>query len=526
MKRKNGSPPDKEAIVKAVEERKAEIQKKLAKGNGKFEVDSKFIADCLYTHELGSGILYAALLADKYIYNSKSKEWFIWTGYYWERDVLSAALADIEKVNERLLKEAKELVEKIDWADRKKDKDQVKTLKKRQNSIYTRVRNLRSVDGRGKCLTMARSNKIKSLSITGEDFDHDPYLFACANGVIDLKMGEINPGRQQDYISKFSPVEWKGIDEPAPNWEKNLLEIFLNDSILIDYIQRLIGYAMLGVTIEHVLPVLWGEAGRNGKGTMVEMIQYVMGTYAGPIQAEMLLDQGRGKSSAGPSPDIMSLKGLRIAFASETDQNRYFSTSKVKWLSGGDTLVGRAPHDKYETRFRPSHTLFLMTNNKPHAPAEDAAFWERVHLVPFRVSFVRREPQGDFERPADIYMGDKLRDEAPGILAWMVRGCLQWQAIGLDPPELVTDATREYRRDEDLLADFIDECCFIEADAECGATEIYTLFQDWWQRTVSKKIPAQKKFGRWMGRKFKKEKVGTYKYFGVGILEPGTFDSV
>jgi putative DNA primase/helicase len=285
--------------------------------------------------------------------------------------------------------------------------------------------------------------------------------------------------------------------------------------------QRVLGYGISGLTVEHIVPVLWGETGRNGKGTLVETILRIMGDYADPIESEMLLDSGRAKSSAGPSPDIMDLKGLRIAFASETDQHRRFSTARVKWLSGGDTLKGRWPHDKQPVSFQPSHLLMLMTNNKPHAPSEDAAFWERIHLIPFELSFIKnREIQGENERPADIYLKEKLLEESPGILAWLVRGAIAWQQRGIDPPLLVLEASAEYRRDEDDLADFIDEECYLDPDAECSAKDLYQRFRSWWEENISKKkVPAQKSFGKLMGKKFKKEKRGTYFYFGLNVVD-------
>jgi len=213
----------------------------------------------------------------------------------------------------------------------------------------------------------------------------------------------------------------------------------------------------------------------------------------------------------------MALRGLRIAFASENDEGRRFSPSRVKWLSGGDTLVGRSPHDRYETHFTPTHTLILLTNHKPHAPADDFAFWERVHLIPFDLSFVNRKPVADNERPADKHLPEKLRAEASGILAWMVRGCLAWQDKGLDPPRIVRDATADYRREEDILGDFIDECCFLDPSAEIQSSKLYTAFCDWWEQNVSKKTLSQKKFGKMMTKRFKREKKGTYKYFGLDL---------
>jgi len=198
------------------------------------------------------------------------------------------------------------------------------------------------------------------LAITGEEMDNKPMLFPCANGVIDLETGKCKPGQPSDYLSMSSPVEWRGIDEPAPLWEKTLREIFNcdrtgDDQSVIEYLQRLFGYAMTGLVQEKVFPVLYGKTGWNGRSLIVETISYIMGDFAGSIPAEMLLSQRISKSASGPSPDIMSLKGLRMAFASEIDEGQRFSAAKIKWLTGKDELTGRNPHDKYPTRFYPTH---------------------------------------------------------------------------------------------------------------------------------------------------------------------------
>lgn len=510
---------DEAEIKKAVEARKAKTAERLAKSlaaQAPKEISSKDIYDCLYSNELGDGMLYAKIHQNKFLYNKSSEEWLSWAGHYWEKDIMARSKACVEEITPYYLKIAKQLVDKISKSE---SKEEAKNLSDQQKFIYTRVSRLRSERGRTNTLKFAHTNIRNQISIKGDELDKNPWLLACKNGVIDLRTGELHPGRPDDLISKASPFEFLGIETPAPVWESSLKQIFQDHQPLIDYIARVFGYGITGLTIEHFLPILFGQ-GRNGKGLIIETISSVLGDYMSPIQSEMLLDQGRVKNSAGPSPDIMSLCGRRIVFASETEQGRRFSTSRVKWLTGGDTLKGRHPNDKYEIEFDPTHLLIMMTNSKPDVADDDFAFWERAHLIPFELSFVERKPEKENERPADKYLRQKLADEAPGILAWLVRGCLEWQRIGLDPPAKVLDATKEYRRDEDLLGHFLKDCCFEDPKAETTAADLYDRFRKWWEINVSKKILSQKKFGGMMVKKFKRSKSGTYRYFGVGLL-PG-----
>ena len=510
-----------DTIRRQVEARAEKEAAALAGGGGSGdekppEISSRFIQDCLHANELGDGMLFAEIHRDLFLYNKLAADWLSWCGHYWDRDIMEDVVASVETVADRYLAEARKLVDEIGNFVKNGEKERADDLKTLQDRIYKRVLRLRSERGRANCLKFAHTNKSNQLAIKGDELDTNHWLMACKNGVVDLRTGELRPGRPEDLISKASPVEYAGIDAPAPVWERTLDEIFMGHQPLIDYVARLFGYGITGLTIEHFLPIFYGQ-GRNGKGVIIETISQVLGDLMAPIQAEMLLDQGRVKNSAGPSPDIMALRGLRIAFASETDQGRRFSTSRVKWLTGGDTLKGRFPHDKYEVEFSPTHMLILMTNSKPDVSDDDFAFWERVHLVPFELSFVEREPEKDNERPADKYLRQKLAEEGPGILAWLIRGCMEWQRIGLEPPAKVVDATREYRRDEDLLGHFLMDCCFEDPKMETAAADLYDRFRKWWEINVSRKILSQKKFGGMMVKKFKRSKSGTYRYFGVGL---------
>jgi putative DNA primase/helicase len=287
---------------------------------------------------------------------------------------------------------------------------------------------------------------------------------------------------------------------------------------MVDYLRRLFGYAVSGSVREHAFVVFHGT-GRNGKGVLVEALQRVLGPLASPIPPEMLLDQGRVRNSAGPSPDIKSLQGLRLAFAAETDQGRRFSAGAVKRLSGGDSISARNPHDRAQSTFQPSHLLILATNFRPKANADDPAFWARMHLVDFPLSFVER-PAAPNERPVDRTLEEKLLAEGPGILAWLVRGCLEWQQIGLRPPKKILEATAQYRRSEDDLADWLEEKCIEAEGATVTAKAAYASFKEWFAATISDKVPSQKRWGEMMSRRFQKEKGGTdntVRYLGLEL---------
>lgn len=510
-----------ENIRKQVEERVAQEGAIPGDGSDKPEITSEFIQDCLRANELGDGTLYAAEFRNRFLYCKNSQEWFEWAGHCWQRDIMNHSLAAVEKIVDHYLTECKAVATKIVDLTASGEDEKVGQLRTTQSNLLKRVSQLRADKRRTACLKFAHTIE-NPIAISGEEFDQHPMLFPCANGVIDLETGLLNPGRPGDYLSLASPVAFSGIDTPAPIWERSLLEIFNRNEDMVAYLQRLFGYAMTASVQEKIFPVLYGRTGWNGRSLIVETISYCMGALAGSIPSEMLLSQKYGKSSSGPSPDIMSLKGIRLAFASEIDEGQRFSAAKIKWLTGRDELTGRSPHDKYPTRFKPTHKLMVMTNSQPQAPPNDKAFWERLHLIPFTISFVNREPQESYERRAIVNLDQQVLQEASGILAWMVRGCLHWQKEGLKPPRAITEATEQYRKDEDLLADFIDECCITEPGAKEKAAAIYTRFADWYQANVGKKVPTGTWFGKQLSQKYEKNKVeGCVTYHGIMLNGEG-----
>ncbi len=467
----------------------------------------------------GDSWLFCQIYRNQLCYDHAAGRWYEWKGHYWEEDKVDNVTRKIDKVIDIYSKEAGELARKISEIDKNGNMKDIPPLEKKEKEYNKKISQLQKRRWKEDVLKLAASGD-GSLGISGEGWDKDPWVLGCKNGVIELKTGDIRPGKPDEYIRAFCPTEWKGINEPSPIWDDSLLQIFEKDTILIPFVQRIFGY---GITAEkkreHMFPILEGPDGQNGKGTILEAVFEVMGPLlSGPIEAEMLLDQGRAKSSTGPSADIMDLRGKRIIWASETNEGRKFNIGKVKWLTGGDTLKGRTPFAKNGVSFRVTHTLFLITNHRPKADPNDSPFWKRVFLIPFHVSFVS-DPQQPNERKADFELPEKLKTETSGILAWLVRGCLEWQKHGLMPPDVVKIATQTYQEDEDVLGHFIDDSCFLGADKKVKAIDFYNAYTKWCEENGHKAMNSTN-FGRRMSLKFENERDRSGKYyFGVGLSQ-------
>ena len=214
----------------------------------------------------------------------------------------------------------------------------------------------------------------------------------------------------------------------------------------------------------------------------------------------------------------MALRGKRLVWVSETDEGRKLNAGRVKWLVGGDTLVGRPPFGKREVTFRPTHTLLMLTNFRPRVDPADAALWERIHLIEFKVSFVDN-PAGANQKPRDKHLSMKLKEEAAGIAAWLVQGYCEWQNKGLLPPPQVRNATQKYRQAEDLIGQFFEECCVFKAEAMCRGGEIFEAYQGWCDERGVKS--RRKKFYEKLTNEFNSDKTESGRiYHGIGLSVP------
>jgi putative DNA primase/helicase len=468
--------------------------------------------------ESGDAKVFILLNIERFCFDHAAGQWFRFTGHYWQADELNDVLAECDQLVDLYMDLLKKWVWRKMAAIKSGDKEAVKGAQKIEEAITKKIGHLRRRRHREDVLILAVAGQ-KSLGISGREWDRDPYLLPFKNGILDLRTQQFRPGRTDDYIQTVCPIDWRGFDAPATRWNKFLLEIFDGDVERVAYLRRLLGYGIAGLTVEHRLPILWGPEGRNGKGTLLEVLGSVLGPLASPVQGELLLEQWRPRSSAAPSPDIMALRGKRLVWASETDEGRKLNAGRVKWLVGGDTLVGRSPFGKREVTFQPTHTLLMLTNFRPQVDPTDAALWERIHLIEFNISFVDK-PTGDNQKPRDKHLSVKLKEEAAGIVAWLVQGYCEWQDMGLLPPPQVTSATQKYRKAEDLIGQFFDECCVIKADAFCRGGKIFETYQGWCDERGVKS--RRKKFYEKLTNQFISEKTESGKiYMGIGLLVPG-----
>ncbi len=372
------------------------------------------------------------------------KRWFLWNGKWWVEDetgqVTQLAIRCVKELGASLLASAKG-----------------EEAQKKVRSFITRSLNAPGINGMLKLsqpLCAADANS----------FDTDPMLLNCDNGTLDLRTGELHKHQPEDLITKIILVVYDP-NATCPNFQKFLREILDGDETMVGYVQRAIGYSLTGSTKEQCLFILHGS-GANGKSTLLNTTQLLLGPYAKQMQAESIM----AKKQQGIPNDIARLAGARMVVSTESDSGQRFNEGLVKQLTGGDTMLARYLYGEY-FEFQPQFKLILGTNKRPSVAGMDDGIWRRIHLVPFAVTFP--PDKQDKGLPA------KLKAELPGILAWAVRGCREWQERGLEPPKTVSDAVQSYRSDMDTVARFLQEACVKETGTTVPVADLFKAYQEW-----------------------------------------------
>jgi putative DNA primase/helicase len=345
---------------------------------------------------------------------------------------------------------------------------------------YQHLKKLCDARAQHAMIEMARSEPGMTRSLA--DFDDDPMLLGVMNGVLDLRSGRLLPISPDVLVSKRCNVAFDP-EATCPSFIRFLAEVQPDDEIRA-CLKRFVGYCLTGDVGEQMFAFFHG-GGNNGKSAFIELLAWLLGDYALKIPTEMLMQHQRNPQ--GPSPDIVALKGRRLIYANETEEGRRLADARVKDLTGGDTLTGRAPHAMAAICFRPSHKLVIVGNHKPAISDTSSGMWRRVALVPWTETVPPEK--------RDRHLVQKLMREGSGVLNWALDGLRDWRQHGLMIPDAIKDATASYREDEDILGDWLDEECEVGRGLFEKKVHAYASYHEWAERNGNRPL-ANKTFTR------------------------------
>jgi putative DNA primase/helicase len=438
--------------------------------------------------DAGNAELFAHLYGHQIRYDHARGRWLLWEHHRWAPD------SDGEVY--RLAKEAART--RYLAATEISDLD----LRKKTAEFAVRSEFRQKLEA---CLALAQNEH--PIADAGENWDAEPYLLGVANGVVDLRTGELRPGKPEDRITMRIPVDYDPRAE-CPRWEHFLHQVFQCDTELIGFVQRATGYSLTGSVREQVLFLCHGS-GANGKSVLLSTLRHLAGDYAMNIPFTVLELQQRPSMTN----DLAAMSGKRLVTSSETNESTRLNEARIKAFTGGDPITARFLYSESFT-FQPVAKFWLAVNHLPQVRDDSHGFWRRVRVLPFRQRFSGQD--------ADPDLVQKLYAELPGILAWAVQGMLNWQVVGLAPPDAVMVATEAYREENDELSAFVTERCVVDNTVRVEPGKLFSEYQQW---AEAQGIPLRQRLGlRTFGTRMKDRFAvalsnGKKYYLGVGLKE-------
>ncbi len=314
------------------------------------------------------------------------------------------------------------------------------------------------------CLTLAATEE--PLIALADELDSHPWLLNVANGTLDLRTGELRAHDRGDRLTKLADTAYDP-GARSERWERFLVETTGGDVELLSFLRRAAGYTLAGDPCEEVVLFAHGPAAA-GKSTFVEALRATLGDYATTADFGTFLAGNHGVRN-----DLARLAGARMVLASEVVAGSRFDAATLKAMTGRDTIAARFLY-REAFEYRPAFTLWLAANDRPAIDADDDAAWRRMRALPFLSSVPAERRDPDLKRA----LTDDPHERA-AVLAWAVRGCLEWQHDGFAPPASVTGYTDGYRRENDPLADWLAAACQIEETARATGSELRRSYERW-----------------------------------------------
>ena len=311
------------------------------------------------------------------------------------------------------------------------------------------------------------------LRISAVEFDSNPYLINCLNGTYSLEDFSFREARWDDFLTMQTNFRHTiRRDIKCKRWEKFIDEVTQGDKDKADFLQRALGYSMLGMSNEECMFILHGKTTRNGKSTLLNTIEFMLGDYAKVAPVGMICRGDRQKDAEAASPTLAGLKGKRFVTMSESDTAGKLDEATIKQYTGGEDITARELYQAAIT-FKPQFTMWLSCNDLPAVKDKSLFASDRVRVIEFNKHFT------DAEQDKGLKDFFESPEAMKGIFTWLVAGYFKYRRFGLKMSENMRTVIKQYEKDNDLVLQFLEEKCERDDDANTKAKSLYDTYKIW-----------------------------------------------
>ena len=437
--------------------------------------------------ELGNAKRFVEISGEDFKWVPDVKEWFKWTGTKWAIDKDQSVVREIEHVLESIKEESEPLLEELAALAENPDYDTPRSQAKAQyDDVKKQLRNvnawyLTSQSKKTIQATLSLAQSQQGMTVPYTTFDSKGHYLGVENGVVDLRSGELITGDKRYMLTKTSPYAYDP-DATCPRWEQLIETVMQGNPELVEFLRVLLGSGAVGIKSKW-FTLFYGERGGNGKSTVVDTIAAVLGDYSLVGDAGILTD-----NRPNTEYHLASLKGARFVIFNETKKEDVnLAEHLIKMMTDSGEVVGRFPAGR-PFSFQPVFTPVFCVNHLP-GTSMDPAVWRRMLVVPFDHVFPKSQQNPRF-------VEEILKEEAAGILSWVIKGAQQFLAEGLAPPSAVMEAVQAAKDEVDVLGQFVKEECTIMEGERMKVSELRDHFIDWAKANGYKRAPSARTFNR------------------------------
>lgn len=325
-----------------------------------------------------------------------------------------------------------------------------------------------------------------SMTIAAAEFDIHPYLINCKNGTYDLETMTFREHDWKDFLTMQTNFDYTMQEVTCPRWEQFIKEVTQDNKDKADYLQRALGYSILGTGKEECMFILHGKTTRNGKSTMLDAIQHLLGDYSTVAPVELICRNERQKNAEAANPVLARLKGKRMVTMSESDTAGKLDEATIKQYTGGEDITARELYQSAIT-FKPQFTMWLSCNDLPAVKDKSLFASDRVRVIEFNRHF------SDEEQDKGLKDYFETPEAMKGIFTWLVTGYFKYRRFGLKMCDDMKKVIKQYEKDNDLVLQFLEEKC--EGTDE-GYTKAKTLYDNYkiWCKSNGYYVCSMKKF--------------------------------